>query len=102
VIDPAGPCLDNAPAAPLDFALLGQTYVRILEMIVRAEPLEIVMTAIVRAMAADPGIGGGAILLLDDGGLEPVACSGISSEVLDRLRSVPVGDLLDDASLATH
>ena len=102
MIDPAGPCLDNAPAAPLDFALLGQTYVRILEMIVRAEPLEIVMTAIVRAMAADPGIGGGAILLLDDGGLEPVACSGISSEVLDRLRSVPVGDLLDDASLATH
>src|SRR5690349_6250979 len=80
----------------------GHTSVRILEMIVRSEPLESIMTAIVRAMAADPAIGGGAILLLRDGVFEPSACAGISSRVLDHLGSIPVGVLLDDESLQSR
>ncbi len=76
--------------------------VRVLEMIVRAEPVETIMEAIVCAMAADPVISGGAIFSLRDAALEPIASSGISGVLVDRLRSIPLGDLLDDASLASR
>jgi diguanylate cyclase (GGDEF)-like protein len=103
LIVPAARFPDSYPnAAPPCFGAAEQTYVGILEMIIRADPVENVMTAIVRAMAADPGIGGGAVLVLRDGGFEPIACCGISSRVLEHFRSAPVGDLLDEESLASR
>ena len=102
MIDPAAPFPDSWPAATPSPGAAGQTYVGILEMIVRAEPVENVLTAIVRAMAADPAIGGGAVLLLRNAGFEPIACCGVSSRVLEHLRSASVGDLLDDESLASR
>ena len=103
MIVPPARSSDSRPDAAAPFAgAAGQTYVGILEMIVRAEPVESIMTAIVRAMAADPVIGGGAALVLRDGGFEPIACCGISSRVLEHLRSAPVGDLLEDESLTSR
>lgn len=103
MIVPAARSPDSRPhAASPDAGAAGLTYVGILEMIVRAEPVGNVMTAIVRAMAADPVIGGGAVLILCDHGFDPIACCGISSRALEHLRSAPIGDLLDDESLASR
>jgi diguanylate cyclase (GGDEF)-like protein len=73
-----------------------QTRLRILEMIVRAEPLADIMHEIVRAIATDPAVTGAAILLLRDQHIEVVAVSGLPGDAVKYLEAVPVARLLDE------
>jgi diguanylate cyclase (GGDEF)-like protein len=78
------------------------TRFRILEMIVRAEPLADIMAEIARAIAADPAVAGAAILLVRDQRIEIIAVDGLPGDAVKFLRTVPLARLLDETAAANE